>query len=177
VVTALSAGAAVVAAGEPPRFDGLWQGEIVYQPARMEFEVTLEIGPGVDGGLAGTVDVPMQRMEFYPLARIATDGPRIEATFVKVNEKPDGSYGEVEFIFRGALSADGRALAGEFKGWIIDGENRAPFRLERRGEAGDPRPPEERPPLTVLAPDAGELKAEFNRHPEAARLILLLSPT
>ena len=160
-----------------PRFDGLWQGEIVYQPAELEFEVTLEIGRDGDGGLAGTVDVPMQRMEFYPLSRIVTNGRKIEATFVKVNEKPDHTYGEVEFIFRGELSADGEALSGEFKGWILAGTNLAPFRLERRGEAGDPRPEESHPPLTVLSAGAPELKVAFNLHPEAVQLILLMSPT
>ena len=160
-----------------PRFDGLWQGEIVYQPAELEFEVTLEIGAGGDGALAGTVDIPMQRMEFYPLSRIVTDGRKIEATFVKVNEKPDHTYGEVEFIFRGELSADGEALAGEFKSWILAGTNLAPFRLMRRGEVGDPRPEAAHPPLAVLGAGAPELKAAFNLHPEAVQLILLMSPT
>lgn len=172
--------AAPAAAGEAaaPRFDGIWRGEIVYLRAQTEFEVVLEIGPSVSGdGLAGTVDIPMQRMQFYPLSRITTDGRKIELTFVKVNEKPDGTYGEVEFIFRGELSADGQALSGEFKGWIIDGTNLAPFRFARAGEAGDPRPEEEHPPLTVLGPGAQELKAAFNRHRDAVRLVLLLSPT
>lgn len=161
---------------EAPRLDGLWQGIILYDPAQVELETTVEIAADPQGKLVGTIDLPSQRMQYYPLKDIRQDGSRISFTFYRHSEKrgPDSP-----FVFDGTVSADGRVLEGIFTGFYNEekGNDRVPFRFERIGEAGDDRPEPVVPPLHTLADPGDELREAFNRDAAGVRLILLLSPT
>ncbi|MFL6203051.1 MAG: amidohydrolase family protein [Thermoanaerobaculia bacterium] len=160
----------------PPRLDGLWQGIILYDPAQIELETTVEIAADPQGKLVGTIDLPSQRMQFYPLKDIRQDGSKVSFTFYRNSEKrgPDSP-----FVFDGTISQDGRVLEGIFTGFYNEekGNDRVPFRFERIGEAGDDRPEPVKPPLHTLTGPGDELREAFNRDAEGVRLILLLSPT
>jgi hypothetical protein len=168
--------AEVAEVASPPRLDGLWQGVILYDPAQIELETTVEIAADPRGKLVGTIDLPSQRMQFHPLKDIRQDGARISFTFYRDSEKrgPDSP-----FVFDGTISPDGRVLEGIFTGFYNEekGNDRVPFRFERIGEAGDDRPEPVKPPLHALTGLGDELREAFNRDAGGVRLILLLSPT
>jgi hypothetical protein len=163
----------------PPRLSGLWQGIILYDPAQIELETTVEIAADPQGKLVGTIDLPSQRMQYYPLKDIRQDGTKISFTFYRDSEKRGPNS---PFVFDGTISADGRVLEGIFTGFYNEekGNDRVPFRFERIGEAGDDRPAPVKPPLQVFsgAGDPGDpLREAFNRDAGGVRLILMLSPT
>ncbi len=169
-------GAKTREAAAPPRLDGLWQGTILYDPAQVELETTVEIAADPQGKLVGSIDLPSQRMQYHPLKDVRQDGSRISFTFYRDSEKrgPDSP-----FVFDGTISQDGRVLEGIFTGFYNEekGDDRAPFRFERIGEAGDDRPEAVKPPLHTLTGSGDELREAFNRDAGGVRLILLLSPT
>lgn len=169
-----AAALAAPAPAQPSPVDGLWRGSIVYRPAEIELETTVELASAAGGELVGTIDVPSQRMRFHPLAGVTLDGERVEITFRRHSEArgPDALY-----RFTGTLVEGGERIEGEFVGWHSGESDRAAFFLERVGPPGADRPPEVQPPLERLAPSGEPLRQAFNRHPEAFRLVLLLSPT
>ncbi len=153
------------------QLDGLWQGVIVYQPAQVEFEVTVEMS---GNPLVGTIDLPGQELKFHPLHSAGIDGSQVEISYDLVPGKEDPAN---RFWLRGELAPDGKRIVGQLVGHVHDTEVRAPFTLERKGDAGDPRAPEIKPPLHLLADDASELRAAFNRDAGKLRLVMMLSPT
>lgn len=161
---------------EPPRLEGLWEGVILYDPAQVELETTLEIARDAKGGLVGTIDLPSQRMKYHPLRDFRTDGPKVAFTFYRDSEKRGPNS---PFVFEGTLSPDGRVLEGIFTGFYNEekGNDRVPFRFERVGEAGDERPEPVKPALSTLSPSGEELREAFNRHVDAVRILILISPT
>ncbi len=174
----LGISSAVMAAPVPSRpapatrqLDGLWQGVIVYQPAQIELAVTVEMS---GNPLVGTIDLPGQELKFHLLRSAGFDGSQVAISYdiVPGKEDPDN-----RFWLRGELAADGKRISGQFIGRIHDTEVRAPFTLERKGDAGTPRAAEVKPALHPLADDAGELRAAFNRDAGKLRLVMLLSPT
>lgn len=164
--------AATAPAGAPAgeRFAGLWQGAVVYGEARFEIEVLVELALDAEGRLAGTIDLPIYRIQYRPLEDVAVDGDRVSFLFRNYSETrgPDAPY-----TFEGTLSADRRTIAGDFTEFT----GKKPFRLERIGEPFSERPPVVDPPLEVLSPAGDELRAAFNRDADHVRLVLLMSPT
>ena len=167
------AAAAVVAPGGPG-IEGLWQGVILYQPAEIELELTVEVARDAQGRLVGTIDLPTQRMQNWPLSAVEQDGARVHLQFRRDSEARGPN---APFDFDGELSAGGKALRGTFTGFYQGDRNRFPFELERQGEAGLERPEPQHPPLHALAPAGDELAAAFNRDAASVRLVMLLSPT
>ena len=161
---------------EPPRLEGLWEGVILYDPAQVELETTLEIARNAKGDLVGTIDLPSQRMKYHPLRDFRTDGSKVAFTFYRHSERrgPDSP-----FVFEGTLSPDGRVLEGIFTGFYNEekGNDRVPFHFERIGEAGEERPELVKPALSTLSPSGEELREAFNRHVDAVRILILISPT
>ena len=154
--------------------EGLWHGEIIYSPARMELEVLVEIGKDPHGELVGTIDVPSQKMKFYALSNAAIDGRNVEFSFVKDTEERQNA----RFTFDGELSDDGQQITGIFTGWYTDeNNNQAPFEVHRLGEPGSERPADRRGPLHELSDDCTEARQAFNEAHDQVRLVLLLSPT
>lgn len=156
----------------PDREDpqGLWRGVIAYDPGRVEIDVLVELARGPEGDWAGTIDVPAHRIEYHPLEDVSVDGSRV--TFWFNRQSP--SAGRVESPFRGEISPDGTIISGEF---VEAGRNHHRFELQRIGDAGDPRPEPELSPVHPVSEDLAELRDAFNRHRDAVRVVLLLSPT
>jgi hypothetical protein len=161
---------AAAPAALPPDFTGLWQGLIVYRPAESEFDLVVDIFRDATGALAGTVDLPSERIRDRPLRNVAVDGRRLSMEFLNDSEVRGPN---AVFRLEGELAGDGASMRGAF----VEAGGRMPFVLERRGEPGSERPPETRSPITVLSAGGDELKAAFNREAGRVRLVLLLSPT
>jgi hypothetical protein len=165
---------AAAAQAEPaptaPTSEGLWQGVIAYDPGKVEIDIIVELGQAPDGRWAGTIDVLPLGLEYYPLEDVSVEGR--EVTFWLNRQSP--TAGLVESPFRGELSGDGSTIAGEF---VEGGKNHHAFELERIGEAGDPRPEPVLSEVHPVAGDLGELRDAFNRHRDAVRVVMLLSPT
>jgi hypothetical protein len=160
----------------PARIDGLWSGIILYDPAQVELETTVEIALDAQGKPGGTIDIPSQRMQYHPLRDFKVDGRKVSFTFYRSSERRGPSS---PFVFDGEVSADGRVMEGIFTGFYNEekGTDRVPFRFERIGEAGDELPEPARLPLFSLSPSGAELRDAFNRHADAVRILILISPT
>jgi hypothetical protein len=178
-LAAAAAAAAVVLAPPPPAaagaaLAGVWTGTIAYVPAELEIEVLVEIGETADGGLAGTIDVPVAKIEYRPLQALSLDGSAV-AFDMPLQTHAGGS---AVYTFRGTLSDDGGEIAGRFHGWLERGTRDAEFRLARTGDPGGERLDWGEPPaLADLSPAGAELAAAFDADRERVRLVLMLSPT
>lgn len=157
-------------AGPPPSPEGLWQGVIAYDPGRIEIDLVVELAQGPDGNWAGTIDILPHRIEYHPLENVSVEGSQV--TFWFNRQSP--TSGLVESPFRGEISSDGSTITGEF---VEGGVNHHAFELERIGDAGDPRPVAELSEVHPLSEGLAELRDAFNRHRDAVRVVLLLSPT
>ena len=160
----------------PVRVEGLWDGIILYDPAQIEMETTVEIARDAEGKLVGTIDLPTQRMKYHELRDFKVDGRKVSFTFYRNSERRGPNS---PFVFDGEISTDGRVMAGIFTGFYNEekGNDRVPFRFERIGEPGDERPEPVHPPVISLSPSGSELRDAFNRDADAVRILILLSPT
>jgi hypothetical protein len=160
----------------PVRVEGLWEGMILYDPAQVELETTVEIARDAQGKLVGTIDLPSQRMKYHELRDFKVDGRKVSFTFYRNSEKRGPNS---PFVFDGEISADGRLMAGIFTGFYNEekGTDRVPFSFERTGEPGDERPEPVAPPVIPLSPAYSELRDAFNRDADAVRILILISPT
>jgi len=179
----LAAGVALPAAAaqQPSPLSGLWQGQIVYEPAELELDAVLELAPDAQGRLVGTVDIPSQGIRYLPISSAEVDGDRFHVVFRWPSELR-GADAPYEFVGEvaegGAEGGEGGAPGGKvLTGTFIEGENRNPFELRRLGPAGTPRPEVAQPPLHDLSTDLAELRQAFNEDEDRVRLVLLLSPT
>lgn len=160
----VSAGAAGTAA-----FAGLWRGAVIYEEAKKELEVLVELAPAADGSLAGTIDLPSFRIEYRPLEEIAVDGRSISFLFRHDSETRGPG---APFVFEGTLGEDGRTITGGF----TEHTGTMAFRLERIGDAFTERPSWETRPVTPMAAAGDELREAFNRDAGRVRMLLMLSP-
>ena len=160
----------------PVQVEGLWDGIILYDPAQVELETTVEIARDAQGKLVGTIDLPSQRMKFHELRDFKVDGRKVSFTFYRNSEKRGPNS---PFVFDGELSADGRRMTGIFTGFYNEekGTDRVPFSFERIGDPGDERAEPASPPVISLSPDYSELRDAFNRDADAVRILILISPT
>lgn len=160
----------------PVRVEGLWEGIILYDPAQVELETTVEIAYDAQGKLVGTIDLPSQRMKYHELRDFKVDGRKVSFTFYRNSERRGPNS---PFVFDGEVSADGRVMAGTFTGFYNEekGTDRVPFSFERVGEPGDDRAEPASPPVLTLSPDFSELRYAFNRDADAVRILILISPT
>lgn len=150
------------------RFSGLYHGAIVYRAGEMELESVVELGLDGEGRLTGTIDQP-GFFEYQPLEGVTLEGDTLRFGYRRFSEVrgPDAP-----FDFEATLVDGGAALEGGF----LESRGRIPFRLERIGDPGTPRPQMGRRPLADLAPSGDELRDAFNADADSARLVLLLSP-
>jgi hypothetical protein len=160
----------------PARLEGLWEGVILYDPAQVELETTIEIARDAQANLVGTIDLLTHQMKYHPLRDFRLDGRKAAFTFYRNSERRGPNS---PFTFEGEISPDGRVLEGMFTGFYNEekGIDRVPFRFERIGEPGDERPEPVQPALLTLSPAGGELREAFNRDAGSIRLVMLLSPT
>lgn len=162
---------AAQAAKPPPSAEGLWQGVILYKRAELEVDLTVELARTAQGAWAGTIDIPNQKLEYYPLGNAQVNGRDVSFVLSRFSQHAKTT---IVSPFQGKLAEDGATIEGEF---IEGGKNRIPFRLERKGPAGSERVQPPAPPLHALSISGEELKTAFNRDADKTRLVLLLSPT
>lgn len=158
------------AADPAPSPQGLWRGAILYQPGVTEIDVVIELTQAPDGGWAGTIDLPTLGLLYRPLEDVSAEGR--DVTFWFNRDSP--TAGRVESPFHGELSEDGSTMTGEF---VEGGVNPHRFELERIGDAGEERPAPVTSDLHPLSAEPEELRDAFNRHDDAVRVVMLLSPT
>jgi len=79
---------------------GSWAGRVDRPGAPLELDVTFTGGPG---SLAGTLDVPAQRIAARPLVDVAVDGATVRF-----------AAPELDASFAGTLAADASAIGGTF---------------------------------------------------------------
>jgi len=162
--------AAAVDRAAAERFAGLYHGHVVYRPGSAELELIVELAPGPDGALAGTITHPGFDLRYKPLEEFRLDGRKVYFNYRHFSEVRGPN---ALFEFEAELSQDGETLAGEF----LETRGRIPFELHRIGEAGSPYPEMEPRPLSDLSDAGDELRDAFNEERDQVRLILLLSPT
>lgn len=168
----LALGFAIAPAVAQDSLSGFWEGQIMYAPAEIELDFSVEIAADAEGNLVGSINVPSQEMKYYPLTSVKVEGEQVTFDFHKDSERTANAH----FLFEGKLSGD--ALSGMFTGWYDDaGRNHVPFVLHRTGEAFEAPADEPEPrPVTALSPDGSELQKAFNEDSDDLRLVLLLSP-
>jgi hypothetical protein len=153
------------------RAEGLWQGEIVFQPAQTELDILVEIAgkPAV-----GTIDFPIMLLKFHPLQNLKAEEAKVSFEYDRQLDKqsPDDI-----FKFNGEVSPDGKTMNGTFTGHYSGLDLNLPFQLRRIGEAGSERPPLIKRPVTVISDSGEELRTVFNRDKDKVRLVMLISPT
>lgn len=156
-----------------PALDGLWKGWIVYEEGEIELDITVEIARDGEGALGGTIDVPSQAMQYYPLSRAELDGDAVTLEFIRDSEKTK----DARYLFAGALDESGERIEGMFTGWYDDdGRNHVPFVLERAGEAFAERPEPRRAELHAMSDAGDELKRAFDADADKVRLLVTVSP-
>jgi len=110
----------------PPGFaqavdpSGHWVGAVT--PPNMAVTVAFDLAKNGDGRYTGTFDSPASHISGMPLANVAIDGRSVTL----VIKAGDGTS-----TFTGALSEDGKALAGTWSQNTLS----FPFRVTRDGEA------------------------------------------
>jgi hypothetical protein len=153
--------------------EGIWQGWIVYAEGEIELDMLVELAPGEEGAMGGNIDIPSQRMEFYPLTTVEQDGSQVMLEFFRDSERTKNA----RYLFEGELKDGGSRIEGMFTGWYDDdGRNHVPFVLERIGDAFSPRPERTSAPLEAMTDSGTELREDFNQDADKVRLVVLLSP-
>ncbi|MEM7482026.1 MAG: hypothetical protein AAF481_12695 [Acidobacteriota bacterium] len=152
-------------------FEGLYDGAIVYRPEQAELEATVELGVDGEGNLTGTIDMDAFKMLYHPLEEMTLDGAKIAFSYRRYSETRGPN---ALFEFEGELvEKDGQKwLQGDF----IEQRGRIPFRFDRIGDLGSPRPERPESEVVDMAPAGAELAAAFNEDHGKVRLVTLLSP-
>lgn len=106
---------------------GHWDGAI--EVPGQELQVAIDLAPTADGKKwEGTIAIPAQNVKGLPLGNIAVTGETVTFGMPNFPGSP---------VFKGTLSKDGKALAGDF----TQGGGTVPFKLSRTGDAKmEPRP-------------------------------------
>jgi len=99
---------------------GHWEGSV--QIPNMELKIEIDLTKDSQGKFAGTFGIPAQSVKGLPLSTVAVEGQSVR---FEVKAGPESS------TFVGALSADGKSIAGE----ASQGGHAAPFSLTRTGDA------------------------------------------
>lgn len=99
---------------------GHWAGAIELPGSKLEIDCDFSIQ--ADGSWLGDVSIPAQNAKDLPLTGIAFKGGEVTFAISGIPGEP---------VFKGSLSTDGAAIAGEF----VQGGNSFAFRLQRAGSA------------------------------------------
>lgn len=114
---------------------GQWSGAV--QPPGARLDVVVDLAPAEEGW-RGVIDIPAQAVTDRPLSDISVRGDSVVFSISGVPGRP---------TFRGALTAGGDSLSGQFS----QAGQTFPFRLARSGE-----------PQLAPAPPSGEGLADFD---------------
>ncbi len=109
-----------IPAAETPALTGHWAGAIELPGSKLEIDCDFSIQP--DGSWLGDISIPVQKAKDLPLTGIAVKGSEVTFAISGIPGEP---------VFKGSLSTDGAAIAGDF----VQGGNSFAFRLQRAGSA------------------------------------------
>lgn len=104
-----------IVAAEAPSIAGHWEGAISLPGTKLAIDVDFA---AQDGGWKGDISIPLQGAKDLPLDKIAVDGSTVSFAIPGIPGDP---------AFKGALSADGRTIAGDFS----QGGGSFPFELTK----------------------------------------------
>jgi hypothetical protein len=121
----LAASASVAAAQSTTGPAGHWEGAIEVPGQSLEIQVDLA---SKEGAWMGTIAIPAQNLRGFPLSDITVAGTSVGFAMKGVPGGP---------AFAGTLSADGKAIAGDF----TQGGGTLRFNLAWKGEAKFEEPP------------------------------------
>ena len=133
---------------------GHWQGELQAPGMSIAFEV--DFARSANGGYAGAVSIPSQKLKGLPLTRISLDGRTI--AFEARADQP----------LTGTLSDDGKSISGDF---LMMGSS-VPFMMTRSGESRLEAPPKIARITSALE---GEWHATLEADGMPLRLVLTLA--
>jgi hypothetical protein len=137
---------------------GHWEGSI--KAPAMDLTVIIDLAKNGNGELAGTISIPAQHLQGFPLASVTLHGDSV--SFQMKGSAPGPR------TFTGSLVDGGNVIAGEFAGQA----GTLPFSLTRKGDAKFAAAP-------TSGPIARELEGTWNGtleldgHPE--RLVLTMA--
>lgn len=120
LATIVGSPAAAQTAEDP---SGHWKGTVAAGSGPLDIEV--DLARNASGGFKGALSVPSQGLKGLPLGSVAVQGGKVAF---------DGPKG---VGFRGALSADGKSMPGDFSA----PEGTAPITFARTGDAAFDPPP------------------------------------
>lgn len=133
---------------------GHWEGTVQAPGMTIPFEI--DFAKDEKGVLAGTVNLPAERIKGLPLTKIVVDGATI--AFQARSDQP----------MRGELSADGKIISGDY---FAEG-NTLPFTMTRTGEPKLQAPPKSAPISTRLE---GTWEGALETHGVELHLLLKLA--
>ena len=140
-----------------PQAAGHWEGTI--EVPGQALQVQVDLAERTSHGWEGTIAIPAQNVKAMPLSGIAVDGTSVTFGMPMVPGSP---------AFKGALSADGRTMSGDF----TQGGATLPFALTRMGEARLEAAPKNPP---VGADLEGAWEGTLDAKGTTLRLVLKLS--
>jgi hypothetical protein len=127
VAALLVASSGLVRAQKPADPTGHWEGTVQAPGMTITFEI--DFAKDEKGGLAGTANLPAERIKGLPLTKIVVEGATI--SFQARSDQP----------MRGELSADGKTISGDY---LVQG-NTLPFTMRRAGGSKMQPPPKSAP--------------------------------
>jgi CubicO group peptidase (beta-lactamase class C family) len=114
--------AVFIPAAEASSLTGHWAGAIELPGIALEIDCDFSLQS--DGSWKGDISIPAQKAQDLPLAGIAIKGSEVTFAISGIPGEP---------VFKGSLSANGAAIAGDF----VQGGKSFAFRLQRAGSAGE----------------------------------------
>jgi len=129
LIAALTLSSGVAFSQTPAGASGHWEGAIQVPAQEIKIEIDLS---GTAGKWEGTITIPAQNLKGLPLSAVAVTGETVTFAIGGIPGEP---------TFKGAVSKDGKTLAGDFS----QGGGSVPFSVVRTGEAKIERPPKSTP--------------------------------
>jgi hypothetical protein len=106
-------------AQDPHPVQGHWVGAIEFPGEPLD--AILDLIQEENGLWAGTISIPAQVVEDFPVSRLVVEGNQVSFSMGEMRESPR---------FQGQISTDGRTMTGTF----IQVDVRFPFRLTKEGD-------------------------------------------
>ena len=110
--------AVFISAAETPLLTGHWAGAIELPGSKLEIDCDFSVQP--DGSWLGDISIPAQKAKDLSLAGIVLKNGEVTFAISGIPGEP---------VFKGSLSPDGTAIAGDF----LQGGKSFPFQIRRAG--------------------------------------------
>jgi hypothetical protein len=147
-------------AQEGAKLEGHWEGAVIYSPATLEVDFSIDLSRDGKGIWTGTMDIPVLGVESVPLQELSVNGSRLAFTY----RDPQRAR-----TFSGGLAETGDLIQGD----SVEGKSTASFELRRVAR----REARSRPAIHSLSQDGRELATLFNQDQQDVRLLIIVAPT